>query len=44
MGLQCLLVAARTAIRSAAKAVRLNAAAITATLGIALSPGLGSGH
>ena len=39
MGLQCLLVAARTAIRSAAKAVRLNAAAITATLGIALSPG-----
>lgn len=39
MGLQCLLVAAWTAIRGAAKAVRLNAAAITATLGIALSPG-----
>lgn len=39
MGLQCLLVAARTAIRGASKAVRFNAAAITATLGIALSPG-----
>jgi RHS repeat-associated protein len=39
MGLQCLWVAARTAIRGASKAVRFNAAAITATLGIALSPG-----